>query len=88
MLTYCMDDDERIKGWLQRLCCEVTAEEDGVYHIKCEMTQQEISDYLFIHVTTFNRIFTKLKQKKICLKTRKGFEITDAERLKEALSIT
>lgn len=74
-MTSCLDADQRILGWLLRLCSGVPIAADGSCFIPCSLTQQEIADYLFIHVTTFHRIFTSLKNKKVVEKNRKGFVI-------------
>lgn len=85
IMTSCLDADLRIIGLLNRLCNTVSENENGEYFIPCKLTQQEMADYLFMHVTTCNRIFASLKQQKIVHKTRKGFTIPHREKLNELL---
>ena len=80
-LTACLDAEERVVGWLIQLCRRSAPDGEGEYVIPCGLTQQEIADYLFIHVTTFNRIFGELKKKGIVEKRRSGFLIHDFGRL-------
>ena len=80
-LTACLDAGERVVGWLIQLCRRSSPDERGEYVISCGLTQQEIADYLFIHVTTFNRIFGELKKEGIVEKRRGSFLIHDLERL-------
>lgn len=89
-LTACLDAEQRVAGWLMQLCCQSAPEEAGKYFIPCRLTQQEIADYLLIHVTTFNRVFSELKKESIVEKKRSGFLVHDFEKLKrfqERLSI-
>lgn len=87
-MTACLNADQRVVGWLIQLCRAV--EPDGnVYEIPCPLTQQEIADYLFIHVTTFNRVFGDLKRRGLVEKHRGSFVIHDRkglEMLLESLS--
>ena len=61
-LTACLDADKRISGWLLRLCKGVFPTKDNCFFIPCTMTQQKISDYLFIHITTFNTVLPDLNR--------------------------
>lgn len=80
-LTACLDAGQRVVGWLVELCRQVCADEAGEHFIPCRLTQQEIADYLLIHVTTFNRVFSELKKECLVEKNRNGFLIHDFERL-------
>lgn len=89
-MTACMDAQQRIWRWLFYLAQDGEALKNGHCRIDCPLTQQEIADYLFVHITTFHRIFTNLKQQKILTKTKSGFEILNLEAFetlcREALS--
>ncbi|MBU5627034.1 Crp/Fnr family transcriptional regulator [Oscillibacter sp. MSJ-2] len=89
-LTACLDAEQRVVGWLIQLCRQSTPDGEGGCFIPCRLTQQEIADYLLIHVTTFNRVFSELKKESIVEKKRSGFLVHDVERLQrfeERLSI-
>ena len=79
-MTACLNADQRVVGWLIQLCraAEPTGE---TYTIPCPLTQQEIADYLFIHVTTFNRVFGDLKRRGLVEKHRGAFVIHDLKGL-------
>lgn len=87
-MTACLNADQRVVGWLIQLC-QAVEPGGNVYKIPCPLTQQEIADYLFIHVTTFNRVFGDLKRRGLVEKHRGAFVIHDRkglEMLLESLS--
>lgn len=83
-LTACLDAGQRVVGWLIQLCRQSEPDGNGGYWIPCLLTQQEIAEYLMIHVTTFNRVFSELKRNGIVEKQRGGLRIHDFGRLQKA----
>ena len=86
LMTSCLDADQRILGWLVKLCINTDRNEDGSSFIPCTLTQQQISDYLFIHVTTFHRVFSLLKKQGLLKKTRNGFYVSCCNELEKLLT--
>ena len=85
LMTSCLDADQRILGWLVKLCKNTVKNDDGSCFIPCVLTQQQISDYLFIHVTTFHRVFSSLKKEQLLKKTRTGFFVKNSHMLEKFL---
>lgn len=76
---------QRLLVWLEKLCSVLSPDEEGVYHIPCQLTQQQIANYLFIHVTTCNKLLMALARVQI-LRREKGFlHIYDRDLLKKYL---
>ncbi|MBS5451142.1 MAG: Crp/Fnr family transcriptional regulator [Coriobacteriia bacterium] len=71
----------RILVWLKKLVDTAEPDADGTYHIDCDMTVQEISDLLMIHVTTCSRLLAALKRRGIAERTRKQIVVSDPDEL-------
>ena len=65
----------RLLTWLDKLCGCICPDEQGAYAIECNMTQQQIADLLCIHVTTCNKLFSKLKVKGITQHTKRNIYV-------------
>lgn len=73
----------RILAWLKKLKDTNTPDADGVYRIVSDMTVQDISDLLLIHVTTCSRLLSALKAKGIVDRTKRYLIIQDPAALEE-----
>ena len=73
----------RVLVWLKKLMSVEEPGHDGVFRIECDMTMQELSDLLLIHVTTCSRIFSALKAKGIVDRTKKYVVILDPATLEK-----
>ena len=76
---------QRLLTWLDKLCCCQEPEQNGTYIIKCELTQQQIADLLFIHVTTCNKLFSKLSKNGIVRHMKGKLVIVQHDMLREYL---
>lgn len=85
MMTSGLDSDQRVLGWISHLCMGSECNSDGVYEIPCTLTQQQIAEFLFIHVTTCNRMFSSLKKQGIVTKTRTVLIVRNYKLLMEFL---
>lgn len=72
---------KRIVMWLQKLCAASTPLPDGTYDIPCDLTLQQLSDLLLIHITTCTKIIAMLESDGVIKRTRKGIQVFDAKRL-------
>lgn len=82
LMTAGLSSSQRLLHWLDKLCLGTPCEADGSYKIECELTQQQISDLLFIHVTTCNKLFARLTFEKIARKTKKSIIVYNHDLLK------
>ncbi len=73
----------RMLTWLKKLMDVNAPDADGQYRILCNMTLQDISDHLLIHITTCSRLVTALKDKGIVDRTKKYLVIRDSKALAE-----
>lgn len=73
----------RMLTWLKKLMDVNAPDADGQYRILCNMTLQDISDHLLIHITTCSRLVTALKDKGIVDRTKKYLVIRDPKALAE-----
>ena len=71
LITANLQSSQRLLTWVDKLCQCSVLDSEGIYRIPCHMTQQQIADFLFIHVTTCNKLFSALNREKI-LQHRKG----------------
>lgn len=86
MNTACLHTSQRFLTWLNKLCITNSPDEQGHYAIKCNLTQQQIADLLFIHVTTCNKIIAALEKERIMKKTKNTIYVYDLKRINDYLS--
>lgn len=79
--TAYLSSGERILTWLTKLCTVNELDKQGYYKLPCELTQQQIADLLFIHVTTCNKLFTFLERSQLVKKTKKYIFVYDYQKL-------
>lgn len=73
---------QRIIMWLQKLCAIHTPDKNGCYEIECNMTLNQISELLFIHLTTGTKLFAALENEGIIKRTKTHIYVYDLEKLK------
>ena len=76
---------EKILTWLNKMCCISEPDANGHYKLRCDLTQQEIADLLFVHVTTCNRLLNLLEKEMLIKKTKNYIYVYDWPRLQEYL---
>ena len=81
-LTCNVSSSQRLLNWLEKLCLSQQPNKDGHYVIKCDMTQQQIANLLFIHITTCNKVFAKLNKEQIAAHSRKKITVYDLDKLR------
>lgn len=81
LMTAGLSSSQRLLQWLDKLCRGTPREADQSYIIECDLTQQQISDLLFIHVTTCNKLFAKLASENIARKTKKKILVYQHEKI-------
>lgn len=79
--TGCQSSTQRIIMWLQKLCATQESNEDGSYDIPCTMTLQQLSELLFIHVTTCTKLIAQLENEGLIRRTRTNIHIPDPDRI-------
>lgn len=72
---------QRMTMWLQKLCAVNVPDDKGVYRIECNMTLQQISELLFIHLTTATKLFAALENEGIITRTKTHIVVHDLEKL-------
>lgn len=82
LMTAGLSASQRLLQWLDKLCLGTPRENDGSYMIECDLTQQQISNLLFIHVTTCNKLFAKLASENIARKTKRQIIVYRHDRIK------
>ncbi|MGE4273069.1 MAG: Crp/Fnr family transcriptional regulator [Desulfitobacterium sp.] len=85
MNTASLSSSQRFLTWLDKLCKTNTPDQNGHYIIQCDLTQQQIADLLFIHLTTCNRLITGLEKEKILRKTKSHIYVYDYKKVNEYL---
>ena len=85
LITAGLTGSQRLLNWLDKLCQCSTSDSDGSYTITCNMTQQQIADFPFIHVTTCNKLFSKLNRDNIVKYFHGKIVIYDYAKLKDYL---
>jgi len=83
--TALLSSSEKILNWLGKLCSVNEPDKQGYYKLPCELTQQQIADLLFIHVTTCNKLFSFLERDNLVKKTKKHILVYDWQTLQEFL---
>ena len=81
-LTCNVSSSQRLLNWLEKLCLSQQPDKNNTYTIKCDMTQQQIANLLFIHITTCNKVFAKLSKENIAAHSRKKIVVYDLEKLR------
>lgn len=81
LLTSSPNSAQRIFTWLEKLCDCNEPGADGIFHIDCHLTQKQVADLLFIHVTTCNKILSKLNSEHIAQLQRGRLIIWDRKKL-------
>ena len=74
---------KRMIMWLQKLCATQSQNPDGSYDIPCTMTLQQLSELLFIHITTCTKIVAALESEGVIRRTRTNIHICDADALEQ-----
>ena len=82
LITSNTSSSQRVLIWLEKLCMTQMPDEKGVFVLPCDLTQQQISNLLFIHITTCNKVFSRLSKEKIARYFRGRIEVYDLERLR------
>ncbi len=72
---------KRIVMWLQKLCATQHCDANGVYDIKCNMTLQQLSELLSIHITTCTKLVAALENEGVIERTRTHIRVLDEEKL-------
>lgn len=85
MVTAGLNASLRVLTWLDRLCQCSTPDSNGTYTIECNLTQQQIADILFIHVSTCNKIFSKLLSEHVAQHARSKLIIYDNKKIKHLI---
>ncbi|AFM01874.1 Crp/Fnr family transcriptional regulator [Desulfitobacterium sp. PCE1] len=85
MNTACLSSSQRFLTWLDKLCRINTPDRNGHHIIECDLTQQQIADLLFIHLTTCNRLITGLEKEKIIKKTKTHIYVYNSKKINEYL---
>lgn len=85
MNTAYLSSSQRFLTWLDKLCKTSSPNNQGHYVIDCDLTQQQIADLLFIHVTTCNKLIAGLEKEKIIKKTKKHIYVYDLTKLDQYL---
>ena len=75
----------RLLTWLNKLCAFSEPTEEGYYELPCDLTQQQIADLLFIHVSTCNKLFSFLEKENLVKKTKNHIVVYDWLKLREYL---
>ena len=76
----------RLLTWLDRLCECYPQETDGSFQIACDLTQQQIADLLFIHISTCNKLFSSLEKEKIAVYRRREIKVCRRDKIKQIIS--
>ena len=71
----------RLTMWLSKLCALVEPEKDGSCIIPCNMTLNQLADYLSIHITTCTKLIATLEDEGIIHRTRSNITVLDPKRL-------
>ena len=72
---------KRMIMWLQKLCATQKQNEDGSYDIACNLTLQQLSELLLIHITTCTKLIATLEGDGVLKRTRTTIHVIDPERL-------
>jgi len=86
MNTASLHSSQRLLAWLDKLCKTVDPDAQGHFTIRCNLTQKQIADLLFIHVTTCNKLIAGLEKEKIIEKTKSHICVYDSAKIKEYLA--
>jgi CRP/FNR family cyclic AMP-dependent transcriptional regulator len=70
LMTAGFSSVQRVLNWLHKLCLGTAPLENNIYEVSCSLTQQQIANLLFIHLSTCNKIFSKLKNEGIAKYTK------------------
>jgi len=77
---------DRIAFWIIKLCAVTTPDENGFYTIATTITNQQLADFLFMHVTTCSRLFNTLQKDGILKRTRKQIIVYHLDKLLDHIS--
>ena len=81
--TASLHANQKLLTWLDKLCKINFPNEQGHYAIECNITQQNIADLLFIHVTTCNKLLAELEREGIIKKTKEFLYIYDLNKIEK-----
>lgn len=79
--TGCQSSTQRIIMWLQKLCATQPPNLDGSYDIPCTMTLRQLSELLFVHITTCTKLVASLESEGLLRRTRTHIHVSDPDRL-------
>lgn len=74
---------KRMIMWLQKLCATQKQNEDGSYDIVCNMTLQQLSELLLIHITTCTKLIAALENEGVIKRTRTHIHVTNPSLLEQ-----
>lgn len=83
--TFGLSAGEKLLHWLNKLCSITPADCFGGYKLPCQLTQQQIADLLYIHVTTCNKIFSLLEKRRLVKKEKSYIYVYNWEKLNDYL---
>ncbi|MBU5405749.1 helix-turn-helix domain-containing protein [Paraeggerthella hongkongensis] len=72
---------KRMIMWLQKLCATQKPEPDGTFDIECNLTLNQLSELLAIHITTCTKLIAALESEGVLKRTRSRIRVYDAEKL-------
>lgn len=72
---------KRMVMWLQKLCATTSPEADGTYDILCDLTLQQLSELLSVHITTCTKLIAALENEGVIKRTRSHIVVYDVEKL-------
>lgn len=79
--TGIQSSSKRILTWLTKLCEVREPDDQGVYHIECNLTLQALSDILLVHLTTCSKLMTALETQGIVERTKSHILVKDYAKL-------
>lgn len=74
---------KRMIMWLQKLCATQHQNEDGSYDIPCHITLQQLSELLFIHITTCTKLVAALENEGVIKRSKTHIHVKDSARLEQ-----
>ncbi|WP_080799993.1 Crp/Fnr family transcriptional regulator [Arabiibacter massiliensis] len=72
---------KRMTMWLQKLCATQAPLADGTFDIPCNLTLQQLSELLSIHITTCTKLVAALEAEGVIERTRTHIRILDMPKL-------
>lgn len=85
VITSSLTANQRLLTWLDKLCSFHEPDSKGFYAIPCSLTQQQIADYLCIHLTTCNKLLHALTNNKVIRREKKVLYVCNRSFIQEHL---